>query len=314
VEALRPEDSLAFERERADAGSGWQRRRRAAASPPSWRSPPTPLSSPRSVVSPTARDCWLSLVYRLGRDTMIALEGFDPGDCASSRGPLDPTHLRLLRARWANPEFVSGGAESGALPQRRRDPVVFPCPFIAMSRIAATRRRCADPASTEGHRSPLFLRHSFRHQGRPGGRVANPGNAPSRGLPRPRATIPNPARSPTRPRLRGNLSTAVSGMPRGGYLYDVVDGEDGDDPSFRPNQILATALEHPVLDRQRWEAVVAAVRDRLVTPVGLRSGPGRGRLQTALFRRSARPRCRLSSRHGVGLADRPVYRRLSHAS
>jgi hypothetical protein len=37
-----------------------------------------------------------------------------------------------------------------------------------------------------------------------------------------------------------------------GYLYDVVDGENGDDAAFRPNQILAIALEHPVLDREYW--------------------------------------------------------------
>jgi predicted glycogen debranching enzyme len=61
----------------------------------------------------------------------------------------------------------------------------------------------------------------------------------------------------------------------GGYLYDVVDGENGDDPAFRPNQIFAIALEHPVLDREYWEAVVNAVHAKLVTPVGLRSlAPG----------------------------------------
>jgi predicted glycogen debranching enzyme len=61
----------------------------------------------------------------------------------------------------------------------------------------------------------------------------------------------------------------------GGYLYDVVDGENGDDSAFRPNQIFAIALEHPVLDRGYWEAVVAAVHEKLVTPVGLRSlAPG----------------------------------------
>jgi predicted glycogen debranching enzyme len=61
----------------------------------------------------------------------------------------------------------------------------------------------------------------------------------------------------------------------GGYLYDVVDGENGDDTDFRPNQIFAIALEHPVLDRGYWEAVVSAVRAKLVTPVGLRSlAPG----------------------------------------
>jgi len=57
----------------------------------------------------------------------------------------------------------------------------------------------------------------------------------------------------------------------GGYLYDVIDGESGDDPSCRPNQLLAISLTHPVLDRHRWKAVLDIVRARLLTPVGLRS-------------------------------------------
>jgi predicted glycogen debranching enzyme len=57
----------------------------------------------------------------------------------------------------------------------------------------------------------------------------------------------------------------------GGYLYDVVDGEHGSDPSFRPNQLLAISLPHPVLDESRWRAVVEKIEERLVTPVGLRS-------------------------------------------
>jgi predicted glycogen debranching enzyme len=56
-----------------------------------------------------------------------------------------------------------------------------------------------------------------------------------------------------------------------GYLFDVIDGEQGDDPACRPNQILAMSLRYPVLTRDRWEAVVAAVEAELVTPVGLRS-------------------------------------------
>jgi predicted glycogen debranching enzyme len=61
----------------------------------------------------------------------------------------------------------------------------------------------------------------------------------------------------------------------GGYLYDVIDGEGGDDPACRPNQIFAISLDHPVLDAERWPAVFDIVRDRLVTPVGLRSlAPG----------------------------------------
>jgi predicted glycogen debranching enzyme len=58
----------------------------------------------------------------------------------------------------------------------------------------------------------------------------------------------------------------------GGYLYDVVDGQDpGQDSACRPNQILAISLKHPVLDVDRWPAVLQAVKQQLLTPVGLRS-------------------------------------------
>ena len=63
--------------------------------------------------------------------------------------------------------------------------------------------------------------------------------------------------------------------PQGQHLYDVIDGEQGDDPACRPNQIFAISLDHPVLDEARWEPVVRVVTDRLLTPVGLRSlAPG----------------------------------------
>ncbi|MGZ8971579.1 MAG: amylo-alpha-1,6-glucosidase, partial [Telluria sp.] len=61
----------------------------------------------------------------------------------------------------------------------------------------------------------------------------------------------------------------------GGYLYDVIDGEHGDDASCRPNQVFAISLRHPVLDHSRWHSVLEVVRERLLTPVGLRSlSPG----------------------------------------
>ena len=56
-----------------------------------------------------------------------------------------------------------------------------------------------------------------------------------------------------------------------GYLYDVLDGEQGDDPSCRPNQLLAVSLDHPILDEPKWKAVVEVAKEKLLTPVGLRS-------------------------------------------
>ncbi len=56
-----------------------------------------------------------------------------------------------------------------------------------------------------------------------------------------------------------------------GYLRDLVDGEHGDDESLRPNQILAVALPHPILDPTRWQRVVSEVHRQLWTPFGLRT-------------------------------------------
>jgi predicted glycogen debranching enzyme len=57
-----------------------------------------------------------------------------------------------------------------------------------------------------------------------------------------------------------------------GHLYDVV---DPDDAKCRPNQVLAISLPHPVLQADHWQAVMQVVRDRLLTPIGLRSlAPG----------------------------------------
>ena len=63
--------------------------------------------------------------------------------------------------------------------------------------------------------------------------------------------------------------------PATGHLFDVVDGEHGDDPACRPNQLFAMSLAFPVLEPARWPSVLAAVERDLVTPLGLRSlAPG----------------------------------------
>jgi len=70
-----------------------------------------------------------------------------------------------------------------------------------------------------------------------------------------------------------------------GWLYDVVDGPTSayplgagafdDDPSLRPNQLLAWSLPHAPLadpaDRERDRAAVRAVGAALLTPLGLRT-------------------------------------------
>jgi predicted glycogen debranching enzyme len=67
-------------------------------------------------------------------------------------------------------------------------------------------------------------------------------------------------------------------------LFDVVDGEGGDDEAIRPNQLFAISLPHAVLDPGRWKAVVDIVHDRLLTPYGLRSlAPGHPAYQPQYF-------------------------------
>jgi len=59
--------------------------------------------------------------------------------------------------------------------------------------------------------------------------------------------------------------------PDTGYLFDVIDGPDGDDPSLRPNQLFAVSLTHSPLDASWQRKVVDACAQHLLTPMGLRT-------------------------------------------
>ena len=56
-----------------------------------------------------------------------------------------------------------------------------------------------------------------------------------------------------------------------GYLFDVIDGPDGDDAALRPNQLLALSLRHPVLEQEKRQQVFTVVTQKLLTPYGLRT-------------------------------------------
>jgi len=65
----------------------------------------------------------------------------------------------------------------------------------------------------------------------------------------------------------------------GGYLYDVIDGPEGElgadgrrrDASLRPNQLFALSLPHALLDNGRARSTVDVCARELWTPMGLRS-------------------------------------------
>jgi predicted glycogen debranching enzyme len=56
-----------------------------------------------------------------------------------------------------------------------------------------------------------------------------------------------------------------------GCLYDLVDGDAGDDASLRPNQLIAGAVSDCPLDPAQRKAIVDVAAARLWTPRGLRT-------------------------------------------
>lgn len=58
---------------------------------------------------------------------------------------------------------------------------------------------------------------------------------------------------------------------QGGYLYDVIDGPEGNDTSLRPNQLYAISLGNDLVSRDRAQHILRLVKKQLMTPVGLRT-------------------------------------------
>ena len=86
-------------------------------------------------------------------------------------------------------------------------------------------------------------------------------------------------------------------------------------PPAAPTSSSPSRCDIPVLDRDHWRAVsgrgTAAAADSGRPPLARARPP---RLQAAILRRPASARCRLSPGHGLGLADRPLHRRLAARS
>ena len=78
--------------------------------------------------------------------------------------------------------------------------------------------------------------------------------------------------------------------------------DSGDDPACRPNQLFAISLDHPVLDRARWEPVLEVV-PRAAAHAGRACARWRRAIpdyKPHVLRRPARPRRRLPPGHGLG--------------
>jgi len=78
-------------------------------------------------------------------------------------------------------------------------------------------------------------------------------------------------------RCRNDRSNAIASFrnrfwyEQGGYLYDVIDGPEGNDASLRPNQLYAISLVDELVPRDRAQQILRLVEKQLLTPVGLRT-------------------------------------------
>ena len=75
----------------------------------------------------------------------------------------------------------------------------------------------------------------------------------------------------TRCRLSFQRKFWKAGPDSSGYLYDVVEGPDGNEAALRPNQLLALSLRYPIVDTEYRRAVFEQVTAHLLTPFGLRT-------------------------------------------
>jgi glycogen debranching enzyme len=57
----------------------------------------------------------------------------------------------------------------------------------------------------------------------------------------------------------------------GGYLFDGIDGPDGNDASLRPNQLFALSLRYPIATPEQRASILSVIAKELLTPYGLRT-------------------------------------------
>ena len=275
-----------------------------------------------------------------GRDTMISLEGLTLTTGRITRSRLHPAHLRPLRPRRSHPQSVSRRRKRRALSHGRRDALVLPRRSTVTSRRPDDRRRLRAAAPDVGATSSSAISRdaTSAFSVDPDGRPAAPGrgrlpahldgrqdgrlggdSAPRQGGRDQRALVQRPAaprrlaaasgrqarRSLRRPRASARSKSFNDRFwyPRGGYLYDVIDGPDG--ATRRPAARIRSSPSRSIIRcsaPERWAAVSQWCERELLTPVGLRSlapdNPITSRLTTATFAPATPPITRARSGPG----------------
>jgi predicted glycogen debranching enzyme len=62
-------------------------------------------------------------------------------------------------------------------------------------------------------------------------------------------------------------------FPEGNYFYDLIDGNAIPDPTLRPNQLFAISLPYPLANDEQARTILKITKEKLYTPVGLRTLP-----------------------------------------
>ena len=284
-----------------------------------------------------------------GRDTMISLEGLTLDHRPARRGRLHPAHLRPLRPRRPDPQHVSRRPDRGPLPHRRRHALVLPRarPLRRGHRRSRDPARACCPKLVEivehhieGTRFGIGVdpRDGLLRQGQEGYQLtwmdAKVGDwvvTPRRGKAVEinalwynalrllegwvrEAAATDAARPLRRARRSGpaSRSTSGSGTTKAAIFTTWSTARTATTRPAGPTRSSRSRCEHPVLDRDALGAGAergARAAADAGRPAFARPGPSR--LQAAIFRRPARPRCGLPPGHGLGLADRPVHRCLA---
>ncbi len=244
-----------------------------------------------------------------GRDTMISLEGLT---LTTGRVNEARDILRTFAFYFRDgliPNLFPEGNKEGLLQHRRRHAVVLPCARSLPRRSATTGRPCSCCCPSSTNRSRHHLAGTRFNIGmdpadgllRQGAEKlaltwmdAKMGDwvvTPRRGKPveinalwynalclladwHERGTA-TPTRAASCDALAARARDSFNRrfwFEAGGYLYDVVDGEHGDDPACRPNQIfvvLACVIRCSIARAGR--RCSRSSKRRLLTPVGLRS-------------------------------------------
>ena len=286
-----------------------------------------------------------------GRDTMISLEGLTLATGRSAEaGYILRTFAHYVRDGLI-PNLFPEGENRGPVPHGRRDALVLPRARPLPRDRPTTASTLPRPAPrADRHRRAPHRGHAVRHRRRPRRRPAAPGGrglpahldgrqggrlgghaAAGQGRRDQRALVQRPAAAGG----LGAARLAADDADAGRYARHAEQARASFNDAVlvrrrglpvrrgrrrarrRPGLPAQPALRHLAAasgarPQRGGSRCWTSCSERLLTPVGLRSlAPGHPDYKAALLRRPARPRRGLPPGHGLGLADRPVHRRLA---